>query len=219
MPTRLAFHEGLRVLEDTLLGMADIVGQSVERAVRALTDHDPDLAHEVIEGDERINDLYERIERETMELIATQQPMAIDLREILAISAVATDLERIGDYAKGIATIALRILDEPPLKPLVDIPRMSNIARQLLADEVGAFVHRDADAARRTAARDDDLDQLYDQVYRELITYMMDDPGTINRASRLLWVAKSLERIGDHITNIGERVVFVTTGELIELND
>jgi phosphate transport system protein len=219
MPARLAFHEGLRLLEDNLVGMADVVGGAIEKAVRALTDRDPELAHEVVGGDEKINNRYARIERETLELIATQQPMATDLREILAISAIATDLERIGDYAKGIATVTLRVLDEPPLKPLVDIPRMADIVRELLAAEVGAFVKSDPNEARRVAERDDEVDALYDQIYRELVTYMMDDPRTINRASRLLWVAKSLERIGDHVTNIGERVVFVTTGELVELND
>ena len=218
MPTRLAFHEGLRALEDNLLGMADVVSHAIERSIQALEARDPELAREVIDGDERINDLYTRVERETLELIATQQPLATDLREILAIGAIATDLERIGDHAKGIAVVALRAMNEPPFWPVVEIPRMADLVRELLAEELTTFVQRDEAGARRVAARDDEVDGLYSQVYDRLIAAMTEDRTLISRASRLMWVAKSLERIGDHVTNIGERVVFLKTGELVELN-
>jgi phosphate transport system protein len=217
MPTRVGFHAEMRLLEDDLLRLGDMVGSAIEQAVQALTERNGDLAHEIKLNDERINGLYAKIERETLELIATQQPMASDLREILAVFAIATDLERIGDYAKGICNIALRVLDEPPVM-VNEIPRMAVMVRELLNGELDAFVRRDAEAARRAAARDDEVDALYGQVYLRLIGVMTEDPQAIERASRLLWAAKGLERAADHITNIGERVVFLITGEIVELN-
>jgi phosphate transport system protein len=212
------FHGEMRLLEDDLLRLGDLVSRAIERAVQALVDRNPDLAYEVRDNDERINDLYARIERESLQLIATQQPMAGDLREIMAVFAIGTDLERMGDYAKGIATIALRVVDEPPVV-VTEIPRMAELVCELLTAELGAFVERDQEAARRIARRDDEVDALYEQVYRRLIRLMTEDPSGVERASRMLWVAKSLERAADHVTNIGERVVFLTTGEVVELND
>lgn len=218
MTTRLVFHTELRVLEDSLLGMADSVGGAIEHSIRALDTHDAALARQVVEDDEEINNRYSRIEQGTLALIATQQPLASDLREIMAISAVATDLERIGDHARGIATIALRVMDEPGLQPITAIERMADLNRELLAGVVDAFIRRDGPAAQRVAARDDEIDALYGQVYHRLISDMTAQPSIVERASRQLWVAKSLERIGDHVTNIAERVVFVTSGEIVELN-
>jgi phosphate transport system protein len=218
MPTRVGFHGEMRLLEDNLLRLADMVGNALERAVEAWSERDATRAQEVRANDDRINDLYARIERETLELIATQQPMAGDLREIMAVYAIAADLERIGDYAKGIASIALRVIHEPPV-PANEIQLMLVLVRALLAAELDAFIRRDPEAARRAAARDDEVDALYSQVYRRLIQLMTEDPTCVERASRVMWAAKSLERAADHVTNIGERVVFLATGEVVELND
>jgi phosphate transport system protein len=217
MPTRVGFHGEMRLLEDDLLRLADRVGNALERAVEAWAERDAARGQEVRANDEHINNLYAKIERETLELIARQQPMAGDLREIMAVYAIAADLERIGDYAKGIATIALRVLNEPPV-PANEIAQMVTLVRELLDAELDAFMRRDPDAARRAAARDDEVDALYSQVYRRLIQLMTEDPTCVERASRVMWAAKSLERAADHVTNIGERVVFLATGEVVELN-
>ena len=151
-------------------------------------------------------------------LLATQQPMARDLRIIVAILNIVVELERIGDYAEGIGKIALRLINEPMLKPLIDIPRMAIVARGMVVDSLKAFVERDATLARSVAEGDDEVDALTDQVYRELLTYMLDDPQTIERATQLMWVSHNLERAADRATNIAERVVQLVTGEIEELN-
>jgi phosphate transport system protein len=219
MPTRLAFNEELKVLEDDLLAMADLVQVAIDNAVRALLHHDVALATEVIEGDERINDLYTRIEQSILEVIATQQPMATDLREVLAIYSISTDLERIADYAKGIGRAARKVEGGGQPSTLVHIEQMSELVRQILVDEMDAFIRRDADDAATIARRDDEIDRLYRRVYQEVVTEMTQGRTTIEAGERLLWVAKSLERGGDHVTNIGERVVFLTSGRHVELND
>ena len=144
--------------------------------------------------------------------------MASDLRIIAAVLNIITDLERMGDHAEGIAKIAIMIGDEPPLKPLVDVPRMEELSRSMLRRSMDAFVARDAEAAKAIGAEDDVIDNLYEQIYRELLTFMMADPGTINRATHLLWVAHNLERIADRVTNICERVIFLVTGRMDEIN-
>jgi phosphate transport system protein len=219
MPTRLAFHEELRVLEDDLLAMADLVQSAIDKSARALLQHDHRLASEVIESDERVNDLYIRIEQAILEVIATQQPMATDLREVLAIYAISTDLERIADYAKGIAKVAMSVEGVAAKSILVHIEQMSGLARQLLADEIDAFIRRDAEAATTVARRDDEIDRLYRRVYEEVVSEMMESRSAIEAGERLLWAAKALERSGDHVTNIGERVVLLKTGRHVELND
>ena len=151
-------------------------------------------------------------------LSSSQQPLASDLRIIMSIAGIATELERMADHAEGIAKITLRLADEPLLKPLIDIPRMAAIARSMLKEQLTAFANRDASTARRLSEQDDEVDRLYDQVFRELLVFMMNDPRTITRATYLLWVAHNLERIADRTTNIGERVVFLTTGQVEELN-
>jgi phosphate transport system protein len=150
-------------------------------------------------------------------LIATQGPIAGDLRTLASTLNIITDLERMADHAAGIAKITLLIGDEPPLKPLIDVPRMAEVSREMLAASLQAFVNRDKAAAYAIAARDDEVDQLYDQVYRELLTFMMADPSTINRATHLLWVAHNLERIADRVTNICERVLYLVTGKMVEI--
>ncbi|MGD8903553.1 MAG: phosphate signaling complex protein PhoU, partial [Anaerolineae bacterium] len=151
-------------------------------------------------------------------LIATQQPMAGDLRAILSVSNIAAELERIGDYSEGIARLALKLAGRPLLKPLIDIPRMAEEGRRMLMTALEAFARQDVEAARQVGIADDTVDALYDQVYRELLVYMMEDPRTITQATYLLWVAHNLERIADRTTNIAERVIFLDSGRIVDLN-
>jgi phosphate transport system protein len=215
---RELFQKELEKVQEELLVMASMVEKAIERAVLALKTRDADLAQQVINDDFKINQQRFGIEDECLLLIATQQPIASDLRIIAAVLNIITDLERMGDHAEGIAAIVLSIIDEPPLKPLIDIPRMDEIARSMLQRSLEAFMNRDAEAARRISDEDDQVDALYDQVYRELLTFMMADPGTINRATHLLWVSHNLERIADRVTNICERVVFLVTGKMEEIH-
>lgn len=217
MPRELFHHELARVQESTLV-MASMVEKAVQRSVEALKQRDVALAHEVVNDDFKINQQRYGIEEQCLLLIATQQPMASDLRILAAILSIITDLERMGDHAEGIGKITIMIGDEPPLKPLVDIPRMDELCRSMLRRAMDAFTNRDAEAARQIAYEDDAVDNIYDQLYRELLTFMMADPGTINRATHLLWVAHNLERIADRVTNICERVVFLVTGRMDEIN-
>lgn len=216
--TRAAFRERLRELQDNLLAMGNLVDEAVGRAVQSLAERNADLAREVIAGDRLVNQAMYELEEQTLVLIATQQPLARDLRVLMSIASVATELERMGDYAEGIATIALRGMAQPLLKPLVDIPIMATKGQELLRGQLQAFIDRDVERARELAKQDDEIDALFDRVYHELITFMSEDPRTITRATQLIWVAHNLERIGDRTTNIGERVVFLVTGEVVELN-
>lgn len=215
---RETYADRLTALQDDLLVMGQLVDQAIDSAIRSLSNRDTMLAQQVIENDAQINQALRDIEEKCLVLIATQQPLASDLRVILSVSSIATEMERMGDYAKGIAQITLDIADQSLLKPLIDIPRMAAKGRQLLRDQLAAFIQRDADAARRLSAEDDEIDALYDQVYRELLIFMMQDPRTVGRATHLLWVAHNLERIGDRTTNIGERTSFLVTGQVEELN-
>jgi phosphate transport system protein len=196
-----------------------LVADAQARAVRALAERDEEMAREVVASDATINRLQREIEEECIALIAQQQPVARDLRLIMSVSHIALDLERMGDHAKGVAILATRLADQPLLKPLIDVPRMAEIGREMLIGQLQAFIAGDADAARRLAAKDADVDQLNDQVFRELLLIMMADQRTITRATYLLWVAHNLERFADRTTNIGERTVFVKDSNVIELND
>jgi len=217
METRTAFHKHLREIQDDILVMGSMVNKAISRSVEALKSRDLELAQQIITDDKKINQKRFEIEEKCVELIATQQPMASDLRIILAVLNIVSEVERIGDYAEGIAKIAILIGDEPPLKPLIDIPRMAEQTIDMLRRSLDAFVNRDAEAARKISAEDDIVDQLYDQVFRELLTFMAEDPKTITRATRLIWVAHNLERSADRVTNICERVVFVVTGKMEEI--
>jgi phosphate transport system protein len=216
--TREVFHQELQTVQDSLLVMASMVEKAIQRSVYALKMRDLKLAQDVIDDDFKINQQRFGIEEQCLLLIARQQPIASDLRIIAAVLNIITDLERMGDHAEGIAKITIMIGDEPPLKPLVDIPRMDEMGRSMLRRSMDAFVKRDAETARTLAEEDDAIDQLYEQIYRELLTFMMADPGTINRATHLLWVAHNLERIADRVTNICERVIFLVTGKMDEIN-
>lgn len=215
---REQFTRELQAVQSSTLVMASMVEKAIQRSVNALKTRDTKLAQEVIDDDFKINQQRFGIEEQCLLIITTQQPVASDLRIIAAVLNIITDLERMGDHAEGIAKIAIMIGDEPPLKPLVDVPRMEELSRSMLRRSMDAFVARDAEAAKAIGAEDDVIDNLYEQVYRELLTFMMADPGTINRATHLLWVAHNLERIADRVTNICERVIFLVTGRMDELN-
>jgi phosphate transport system protein len=217
METRTAFHKKLREIQDDILAIGSMVSKAILRSIESLKDRDIELAHQIIADDKKINQKRFDIEEKCVELIATQQPMASDLRIILAVLNIISEVERIGDYAEGIAKIAIMIGDEPPLKPLIDIPRMADKTVDMLRHSLDAFVNRDAAAAKAISTEDDMVDQLYDQVFRELLTFMAEDPKTITRATRLIWVAHNLERSADRVTNICERVVFVVTGKMEEI--
>ncbi len=217
--TRENFDLQLAHLKEKLVKMATMVNKQQEQAVKTLADRDAERAKELIVGDSFINQAQREIEETCLLLIASQQPVARDLRLIFSISMIAWELERMADHAKGIAVLALRLADQPLLKPLIDVPQMAEIGRELLLGQIDAFVKGDVEAARRLAARDTEVDQLNDQVYRELLVIMMTDPRTITRATYLLWAAHNLERFADRTTNIGERVVFLQTNTVVELNE
>jgi phosphate transport system protein len=212
--TRESYDLHLRELQDELLVLGSMVEKAVARSITSLKDRDLDLARQVISDDSKVDSKCLEIEERCVQLIVTQAPVASDLRLIVSIIHLLTELERIGDHAEGIARIAVMIGDEPPLKPLIDIPRMADKARDMLNRSLDAFVRRDADEALRVNAEDDDVDALYDQVYRELLTFMLEDPKTITRATRLIWVAHNLERCADRATNICERTVYMVTGKI-----
>ena len=217
METRTAFHKRLREIQDDVLAMGSMVSKAMLHSIDALKNRELELAHQIVTDDKKINQKRFEIEEKCIELIATQQPMASDLRIILAVLNIVSEVERIGDYAEGIAKIAIMIGDEPPLKPLIDIPRMAEQTVDMLRRSLDAFVNRDAETAKKISAEDDIIDQLYDQVFRELLVFMAEDPKTITRATRLIWVAHNLERAADRVTNICERVVFVVTGKMEEI--
>ena len=216
--TRTAFERQLAEIQEDMLVLAHMVETAIERGIQALRNRDAELAHQIIADDLKINRKRYDLEEKCLELMATQQPLASDLRTIVAVLFIIVDLERMGDHAEGIAKIALMLADEPPLKPYIDIPRMAQIAIDMLMGSLEAFKHRDAARARAICDEDDEVDGLHDQVYRELLTFMLQDPRTIQRATYLTWVAHNLERIADRVTNICERVVYLVEGKIEELN-
>src|SRR5512135_2030705 len=213
---RRTFEMEIQQLKDELLLLGSMVEQQVLDAVEALKKRDIEASRRIIKADSRINAKRFGIEEQVMILIATQQPMAHDLRLLASILEVSAELERMGDYAKGIATINLRMGEEPPLKPLIDIPRMAEKASDMLHRALTAFINEDAAAARAIPAEDDEVDGLYTQVYRELMTLVVQNPQNIDRANYLLWTAHNLERFADRVTNLCERTVFIATGEMKE---
>lgn len=216
-PMRKTFESDLQHLKDELLVLGSMVEQVTLDAVEALKRRDIEASRRLYEIDMQINARRYAIEEKVMVLIATQQPMAHDLRLLASILEVAGELERMGDYAKGICTINIRMGEEPLLKPLIDIPRMAQTGVNMLHRALTAFVNEDVEAARAIPKDDDIVDELYNQVYRELMTFVLRDPRNIERANWLLWVAHNLERLADRVTNICERTIFVVTGELKEI--
>jgi phosphate transport system protein len=217
MEIRTTFHKRLREIQDEVLVMGSMAGKAIESSIKALKDRDLNLAQKIIDDDVKVNQKRFDIEEKCVELIATQQPMAGDLRILVAILNITTEIERIGDYAIGIARIVIMIGDEPPLKPLVDIPRMAEQTVDMLRRSLDALMNRDVEAAKEIATQDELVDNLYDQVFRELLVFMAEDPRTITRATRLMWTTHNLERAADRVTNICERVVYMVTGRMEEI--
>ena len=214
---RTDFERNLKQLQDKVLAMGSMVEKAIILSMDSMKNRDTELAHKVIEDDALINAKRFEIEEECIHLIATQAPMARDLRIIVAVLNIIIDLERIGDHAAGNAKITIMLGDEPPLKPLIDLPRMAEKTADMLRRALDAFVRRDADSARAITKEDDEVDALYDQIFRELLYFMTQDPKTVGRATRLIWAAHNMERSADRVTNICERVVFVVTGKQEEI--
>ncbi len=214
---RQNFRNYIKELEKEIMEMGQMVTAAIERSMEALKNRNVAEAERIIADDLLVNKKRWDIEEKCIDLIATQQPVASDLREIIAILIVANELERIGDYAEGIGKIIVMYGDQPPVKPLIDIPRMAEKATDMLKRTLDAFLKRDAKTAVLICNEDDEVDLLQEQVYRELLTYMIEDPKTISRATYLIWVSHNLERIADRVTNICERIVFLATGSLTDI--
>ncbi len=221
MPTlnpRETLDRALQELLDDILDLGSMVEEAVRASVSALKMRDLLASEKIYVADEQINKKHFEIEDRCITLIATQQPMAKDLRLLAAVIEISTELERMGDYAKGIAKINILLGTEPLIKPLIDIPRMADLGLDMLQRALVAFVAADAETAREIPKEDDQIDGLYNQVYRELVTYMIADTSTIDRANFLLWAAHNLERLADRVTNICERTIYMATGEMRELD-
>jgi phosphate transport system protein len=214
---RKTFESEIQHLKDEIILMGSMVEQSLLDSVAALKKRDVEASREIVQRDNVVNEKRFHLENEVMIIIATQQPMARDLRVLASILEVISELERMGDYAKGIGVINIRMGTETLLKPLVDIPRMAEIGTSMLHRALAAFINEDVETARALPKEDDLVDDLYIQVYRELMTFIMADPKNIERANWLLWVAHNLERFADRVTNICERTIFIVTGELTEI--
>jgi phosphate transport system protein len=215
---RQTFEDELQRLQDEVLMLGSMVEDALTDSVECLRKRDMERSRQLIANDRLINEKRFAIEADTLTLIATQQPIAGDLRVLASVLEIAAELERMGDYSKGIANINLMIGEQPLLKPLVDIPRMAEKARDMLHRALEAFIQRDVDLAQAIPAEDDEVDALYNQVYRELATYIFADPSNIEQANYLLWAAHNLERTADRVTNICERVVFTVTGQMAEIS-
>ncbi len=213
---RTRLDQSLKELLDEVMLMGNLVETSIIKAVDALKRRDLELSRKVVQDDDIIDRKRQEIEEKCIRVIATQEPVARDLRFIVAVLNIIVDLERIADHGEGTAKISIMMGDQPPLKPLIDIPRMAEKSTQMLKNALNALSSRDVELARRVCADDDEVDALYDQVYRELLTFMLKDPSNIDRATHLLWVAHNLERVGDRATNIAERVMFLVTGKMVE---
>jgi phosphate transport system protein len=203
------FESEMQALKSQLLTMGGLVENRIHRAVDSLIHRNEAEAEKVIESDVEINNLQIEIDERCLKILATQTPVAVDLRFIAAAMKINSDLERMGDQAVNIAESTLKCLGQPPLKPFIDLPRMASLAQEMTRDSLDAFVRRDADLARDVLRRDDVVDDLKDQIFRELLTYMMADPGTIERALSLILISRNLERVADHATNIAEDVIFM----------
>jgi phosphate transport system protein len=216
--TRAMLDRELAEINERILRVGSLVDGAIERSMRALARRDMDLARQVSDDDAKVNALRFETEEACLALIARQQPAASDLRAVLAAFSIITDLERMGDHAAGIARTVLHMGDEPLLKPLIDLPRMAETCREMLRLSLQSYVERDAERTGLIVAMDDSVDALYTQIFREILSYMVEDPRTTSRGLYLLFAAHNLERIGDRVTNIIERILFMTSGEMRELN-
>jgi len=216
---RSGFNKELELLQQDILKMGSVVEQQIFNAVESLVKKDEKLAIKVIEDDDIVDNLQHLIEDKCIKLIATQHPLAKDLRVIFTGVKIVTDLERMSDNAVDIAKTTIRLLNEEYIKPLIDIPRMAHLAKEMVKNALDAYVNEDVEAAKKVCEADDEIDHLYSQIFRELLIIMMQDPKTISQATSLLFVGRYLERIADHATNIGEWLIFLVTGEKKELNN
>jgi phosphate transport system protein len=216
---RKTFQNEIQEVKDDILVLGSMVEQAILACVEALKKRDIESSKNILKEDRNINQKRFEIENKLMILIATQQPMAHDLRLLASSMEIISELERMGDYAKGIANINIRMGDQPLLKPLIDVPRMAQKDVDMLHRSLTAFVEEDVEAANAIPIEDDEVDALYNQVYRELMTFVIADPKTMERANWLLWVAHNLERVADRVTNICERTVFIATGEMKEIKN
>ena len=213
---RADFDRNLKLLQEELLLLGGLVEKSIVDAIEALKTRDIELSHKVVSQDDIIDQKTNQIEEKAIDLIATQQPIAIDLRTLMSVIHISVELERMGDYAEGIGKIGVMMGNDPPVKPLVDIPKMAAKASDMLKRSLDALVRRDPALARQVCEDDDEVDNLYDQIYKDLIALMISVPATTQRATYLMWVAHDLERIADRATNIAERVIFLVTGQLVK---
>ncbi len=216
--TRRAFDQELNRLQDEVIALGSLVEEALVASVATLKLRDFAGSRRLIAADHAINEKRYAIEGEALTLIATQQPMASDMRLLAAVLEIAGELERIGDYAKGIARINLMIGEQPLVKPLIDLPLMAHNVRHMLHEALVAFIQRDVELAGSIPKLDDEIDGLYRHIYHELLTHIMQEPEVIEQANQLLWAAHNLERAADRITNLCERVVYTVTGELVELS-
>jgi len=209
------FHEELEALKQTLLAMGGLVEDQIRRVMKALLERDDVMAQEVIERDRQVNTYDVEVDEQCVSLLALYQPAAGDLRFITTAMKIVTDLERIGDQAVNIAQRVLELNREPQLKPYIDLPRMAEQAQRMVKESLDAFVARDTALARQVCGEDSEVDLLKEQIFRELLTFMMEDPRTIPRAIRLILISRFMERVADHATNIGEMVVYLVEGKMV----
>ena len=212
---RADFDRNLKLLQEELLLLGGLVEKAIVDSIDALKTRDIELSHKIVSQDDIIDQKTNQIEEKAIDLIATQEPIAIDLRTLMSVIHISVELERMGDYAEGIGKIGVMMGNDPPVKPLVDIPKMAAKSSDMLKRSLDALVKRDPALARKVCEDDDEVDNLYDVIYKDLIALMIDDPTTIQRATYLMWVAHDLERIADRATNIAERVIFLVTGQLV----
>jgi phosphate transport system protein len=217
-PVRTAFDREYQVITADLVRMSEMVSTAIEQAMQALTERNITLAQQVIDNDEQVNALRFRLEEECLTLIATRQPIAGDLRRVVAALHIIDEIERMGDHAAGIGKTVLLMKEEPLTKVIKKIPKMAELSRQMLADSIQAFLARDETWAQKIAAQDAEMDQMYKEVFDKLVEIMGEKKGMVTRATYMMWCAHNLERIADRVTNIAERVIFMTTGDLRELN-
>lgn len=215
---RTHFEKELEELHYDVLKMGSLVEEAIANSIASLVNHDTELAQKVIDDDDRIDKIEVEIDNKCAKIIVTQQPIARDLRIVLTGLKIVTDLERMADHAVDIAKTTLRIAHQNYIKPLIDIPRMAEIVREMVKMSLESYVRQDLELARAIGEKDDIVDALYKQIFRELLTYMMEDPRNIDQATQFLFVARYLERIADHATNICEWVIYLDTGEHIDLN-
>ena len=212
---RADFEMNLTLVQEEIIQLSSMVEKAIYKSVDALKKRDVEASQQVIDEDDLIDLKQQALEERCIELIALESPIAGDLRILISAMMIANELERMGDYAEGIAKISVSMGNLPPLKPLIDIPRMAEKAVIMLRNSTQAFISRDVDLASNVVASDDEVDDLYNQVYRELLTYMLEEPGSIQRATYLLWVSHDLERVADRATNIAERVIYLVTGQMV----